>query len=82
MAIPEKWLQHQLIQINEHTTRIWVLQHSSLSNPANQEALTLLYKENISYGVQKNDCNANTDKTLPYDRNYFKLSRYTYCMGK
>ena len=71
-AISGKWLQHQLIRLNDHTTRIRVLRHSRLSNPANQEALTLLYKENISHGVQKNDFNTNTDKTLPNDRNYFR----------
>ena len=72
MAIPGKWLQHQLMRLNGHTTRIRVLRHSRLSNPANQEALTLLYKENISHGVQKNDSNTNTEKTLPNDRNYFR----------
>ena len=76
-AIPGKYQQHQLIQINEHTTRIRVLRHSRFSNPANQEALTLLYKENISHGVQKNDSNTNTDKTLPNDRNYFRYRETT-----
>ena len=63
-AISGKQLQYQLIRFNEHTTKIRVLRHSRLSNPANQEALTLLYKENISNGVQKDDSNTNTDKTL------------------
>ena len=44
-AIPGKYQQHQLIRINEHTTRIRVLRHSRFSNPANQEALTLYTKK-------------------------------------
>ena len=35
-----------------------------LSNPANQEVLTLLDKENISHGVQKNDYSINSENTL------------------
>ena len=56
------WRQYQgnsydpsWLRIHGHTTTIRVLQHSRLSNPANQEALTLLYKENISHGIQKSD---------------------------
>ena len=72
----------EIITTPTNTTRIRVLRHSRLSNQRNKEALTLLCKENISHGVQKNDSNTNTNKTLPNDRNYFKLSRNTYCTRK
>ena len=71
----------QLIQDNTNIT--W-RQYQGNSYNTNWYELTstrlsLLYKENISHGIQNNDSNTNTYNTSPYNRNYFELSRNIYC---
>ena len=71
----------QLIQDNTNIT--W-RQYQGNSYNTNWYELTstrlsLLYKENISHGIQNNDSNTNTYNTSPNKRNYFELSRNIYC---